>query len=125
MEKKKVALNELIKIKFRDSKGALAPVDYTYEQVSKIGYEKYVGHDRGKIRLFFFSDGSTRNNKPYILDGRTLEEYQQFSEMLEACMNDVEALFSSDLPVQDNPFTKENDTKFSPPFGSKSEDLCR
>ena len=96
--------------KFRDSNKNTPVEAFTYEDVSKIGYEKYVGSDRGNIKIFFYSRGKTGNNKPYMLEGRTFDEFKQFEEMLEKCRADVESLFGSDESI-----SSVNS------FGSKSE----
>ena len=116
----KEKLNEIIQKKFMDSDKNNPPVDFTYEDVSKVVFEKYVGKDRGNIKIFFFTRGKSGNNKPYSLDGRTLDEYIQFNEMLEKCRDDVEDLFTvsedqEEVSPPSNPFGEtEPDTNKNP-----------
>ncbi len=118
----KEKLNSIIQ-KFRDSNKKNPSEDFTYEEISKVGFEKYIGNDRGTIRIFFYTTGSTSNNKPYMLEGRTFDDYIQFEKMLEACRNDVEDLFSvteTDANT-DDPFDKKDSTSdvLSSPWAKK------
>jgi len=106
--------NIIIQTKFRDADKKIPPADFTYEDISKVGFEKYVGSDRGTIKIFFYSRGKSGNNKPYSLDGRTFTEYIQFDELLEKCRADVENIFDVSEKVEavnTNPFSSADATK--------------
>lgn len=90
-------INNIIKTKMKDSHGASPPNELTHEEISKIIYEEYVGHDKGTMKCFFYSSGKSSNNKPFSIKNISIKDYIKMKDMLNR-NRDAGDIFALDSP---------------------------
>jgi len=75
-------INNIIRTKIKDSSGNSPSSELTHEDISKVTYEEYIGHDKGTISFFFYSSGKAGNNKPFRLKNIAIEDYIKLKDMI-------------------------------------------
>ena len=82
MDKKIKRLNGLIAT-IVDSKEECVPLGIGYKDISKISCDRYASQKLVRIKVFFYSKGSLRNNKPYsMIDLVPIEVYNTITNDL-------------------------------------------
>ena len=114
MNEDEIKLNSFIHKYFVDSKKKSISEDLTYKNISKIVSERYIGNSTLNIKIFFYSEGSEGNNKPYTFRERSLKEFAMFNELLEKTRMNQSNVF--DVIKTDLELTLENQSQDTVPL---------
>lgn len=123
-------INNIIKTKMKDSSGAFPPKELTHEDISKMTYEEYIGHDKGTMCFFFYSSGKVGNNKPFRLKNISIEDYIKLKAMISK-NRDAGNIFALGSPIKadivnSEPIKQDDSNKKSvkePIFPTRSEPM--
>lgn len=100
-----------------DSSGKTVPDGVTYRDISKVVCEGYASQELVTIKVFFYSKGKMRNNKPYSIPELVNEElYRMIRKDLLKITTDKSTRFSYGTNDKSNDESKDSDDK------NKSED---
>ncbi len=92
-------INNIIKTKIKDTSGKNPSNDLTHEDISKMTYEEYIGHDKGTACFFFYSSGKVGNNKPFRLKNISIEDYIKLKAMISK-NRDAGDIFALGSPIK-------------------------
>ena len=112
-------INNIIRTKIKDSSGKFPSSELTHEDISKVTYEEYIGHDKGTISFFFYSSGKVGNNKPFRLKNIAIKDYIKLKDMISRNRDtgDIFAIDSStsaeNIQTEVSKISKENSSQKS------------